>query len=98
MAVGAKVRVRTGTDKPWTVGRLVGTPDTVRLQACDTCSIAAYPLSALSAVDVSMGLKRRGDTALKGLGIGLLAGVGAGFLLAYQVDEVVATDPAASGT
>jgi hypothetical protein len=45
-----------------------------------------------------MGLKRRGDTALKGLGIGLLAGVGAGFLLAYQVDEVVATDPAASGT
>jgi hypothetical protein len=98
VAVGAKVRVRTGTDKAWTVGRLVGTPpDTVRLQLCDTCSIAAYPLSALSAVDVSMGPRRRGDTALKGVGIGLLAGVGAGFLLAYHVERGCRDGPCGIG-
>jgi len=87
VAVGARIRVRAEADSSWRVGRLAGTPpDTIRFQTCDTCAVAAYPLST-TAVEVSVGRKGRSSTALNGAGLGLLAGVGVGFLIGYQANR-----------
>jgi hypothetical protein len=84
LAIGARIRVRSEADSVWRVGRLAGTPpDTIRFQPCETCAVAAYPLST-TAVEVNAVGRTQSSTVLKGAGLGFLLGAGAGFLLAYQ--------------
>jgi hypothetical protein len=83
LAAGARIRIRVEPDTFWRVGRLVGTPpDTVKFQACDKCTVVAFPLSALNAVDVSLG---NSSSAPKGSVFGALAGGAAGFLLGSYI-------------
>jgi hypothetical protein len=84
LAVGARIRVRSEADSVWRIGRLAATlPDTIRFQPCETCAVAAYPLST-TAVEVSSIPRSQTSTVLEGAGLGFLLGAGAGGLLAYQ--------------
>jgi hypothetical protein len=85
LAPGSKVRIRSQGDAKWRVGRLTGiAPDTIRLQSCDSCSVDAYPLTSLSAIQVSMGRIRHGLTIGRGAFYGTFIGLGSGWLYAWQ--------------
>jgi hypothetical protein len=85
VAVGSKVRVQPHGETEWLVGRLTGVaPDTVRLQRCKSCSVVSYSLPSLSAVEVSMGRKRRGSTILASALLGAAVGLGSGMLYGWK--------------
>lgn len=85
--VGARIRVRTNPDSLWRVGRLVGAPpDSVQFRACDACTLQTYPLSS-ALVDISAGRQGSSSSLLKGAGLGLLAGIGAGILFAARSER-----------
>lgn len=89
IAVGARVRTQLSGDTVWRVARLVSPgPDTLRVKACDTCPLVAYPLSTLSAVEVSVGRSSRGSTVLFGAFLGAIVGAVGGWLWAsYQTRD-----------
>jgi hypothetical protein len=85
--VGARIRVRSNPDSSWRVGRLAGAPpDSVQFQSCDACLIETYPLST-ALVDISAGRQGSSSSLLKGAGLGLLAGIGAGILFAARAER-----------
>ena len=85
LAVGSRIRVQGQSESSWHAGRLTGvSPDTIRLQACDTCVEDVYPLPSLSAVQVSVGRIRRGSTIFKGATLGAVIGIAAGQFYGYQ--------------
>lgn len=87
---GARARVYvapSGTGRVGVVERIA--PDTLFLRPCVDCLVEAVPREAVQHIDVSIG---RANYALRGVGIGFLAGAAIGGLAAnYRCHHAVGT-------